>query len=109
MFLQLIRRFFNFQLILQTAEVETPSLITFIGGNSVLSRVFGNHSAPFTKYRVRDLLFDGIAFCANPTLPISLLFCREIRARSVRSSNLEVMDDGSIVFSLFGHVSIDTV
>ncbi|XP_053624978.1 sensory neuron membrane protein 2 isoform X2 [Plodia interpunctella] len=67
-----------------------------------ITGIFGQHSAPLTTVRVRDLLFDGIPLCQN-ALVVSGIACSVIRSMSESLQNLQLQPDNSLRFSLMAY------
>ena len=57
----------------------------------------------FVSTTAREYLFDGVRFCINPT-GIAKAICNQIKEGG--SKTIREMDDGSLAFSFFHHVSI---
>lgn len=66
--------------------------------------VFGQYNSPIIEARVGDLLLDGIPMCVNPGLMGSIV-CNIIRTIATNAKNIELKEDGSMVFSILGYVS----
>lgn len=84
------------------AESTMPPQLGIL--NSQLSDVFGErYSSLFMKTTPRQLLWNGIPLCVRPT-GIAKIICSVIRGQKPQA--MKEMDDGSLKFSFFGHVSL---
>ncbi|CAH2103106.1 unnamed protein product [Euphydryas editha] len=83
--------------VLQMAEERFPSLMGAVAAG--LNGIFGVNNGPIMTVRVGDLLFDGIPLCQNPGI-IGGIACIQIRTLAQNVRNIEVMEDGSLEFSV---------
>lgn len=70
-----------------------------------LKNIFGPEAATsmFMKTTPRELLFDGIEFCRDPTA-VAQIVCLSIEDRKLQTIT-KTQDGRALRFSLFGHVS----
>lgn len=79
-----------------------PPQLALIAAN--VKEVFGEkYSSMFINVKPAEILFAGIPLCVNP-LGISRLICSIIKSRKLQT--IRELSDGSLRFSLFGHVSL---
>lgn len=71
-----------------------------------LGDVFGKNDNMFITVKVRDVLFDGLPICRNPS-GLAKVVCNVIRSRNIKA--IRETPDGSFLFSLFHHVSSDNI
>lgn len=84
------------------AESTIPPQLGILNGQ--LKDVFGEKFASmFMTVKPIDLLFNGIPLCVNPS-GIASFICSVIKNQKPQA--IKEMDDGSMRFSMFGHVSI---
>ena len=83
------------------AESTMPAQLGILNGQ--LKDVFGEkYESMFMSVKLSDLLFDGIPLCVN-TSGIAAFICSVIKNQKPQA--MKEMDDGSMRFSLFAHVS----
>lgn len=71
--------------------------------NSQLKSIFGEkYSSVFMSVKPSQLLWDGIPLCVDPS-GIAGIICSVIKSQNAQA--IHEMSDGSLRFSLFGHVS----
>lgn len=67
-----------------------------------IPNVFGaEHSGIFTTSTIKDLLFDGVTFCANPGV-IGNVICDIVKAKNLMTVHKQ--PDESLKFAFFRHV-----
>lgn len=72
--------------------------------NGQLKDIFGEkYTSVFMTTKPSQLLFNGIPLCVNPS-GIASIICSVIKSQKTQA--IHVADDGSLKFSLFGHVSV---
>lgn len=85
------------------AESQMPPQLAII--ERYLSEVFGEkYSSLFMTVKLEDVLFKGIPLCINAS-GIPSVICSVIKAQGIQT--IHEMNDGSLRFSLFGHVSFN--
>lgn len=91
----------NVKSILQMADdIISPQLGIW---NGQLSDVFGEqYSSLFMRVTPNQLLFDGIPLCVDAS-GITKIICSVIKR--VKPKAIKPLEDDSLRFSLFGHVS----
>lgn len=83
------------------AESIIPPQLGILNGQ--LKDIFGEkHASIFQTVKPFDLLFNGIPLCVNTT-GIATLICSVIKSQKPQA--IKEMADGSLKFSMFGHVS----
>lgn len=88
--------------VLQMAENLIPPLLGIL--NMQLKDVFGDEYASiFMRAKPSELLFKGISLCVNPG-GIAKIICSIIKKQKTQA--IHEMNDGSLRFSMFGHVSV---
>lgn len=68
-----------------------------------LKNVFGTNNDLFITVKPKDLLFDGLKLCKNPT-GVAQIICNIIKKRNIKA--FRQSSDGAYLFSFFNHVSI---
>ncbi|XP_047040545.1 sensory neuron membrane protein 2 [Helicoverpa zea] len=89
-----------FHAVIQVAESLFPYLMSLL--QMAMDEVFKEFNTPITTIRVRDLLFDGITMCKNPT-GLGIIACSIIRDIADNAQNIEEKPDGSLVFSILNY------
>ena len=84
------------------AERLFPNLMGAM--NLAVNQIFGANSGPIMTVRVGDLLFDGLPLCKNPGI-IGGIACAQIRSLAADVRNINVLEDGSMEFSIIRYVS----
>lgn len=75
--------------------------------NGQLSDVFGKkYSSIFMRVRPNQFLFNGIPMCAGTSV-IAKKICSVIKL--MRPKTMKLMEDGSLKFAFFEHVSYGTI
>lgn len=72
-------------------------------GNLLPKILHENVRSLFISVNVSQLLFDGIQFCTNTTKIVAIM-CSIIKKQNLQT--VKIRHDGSMQFSLFGHVSL---
>lgn len=91
----------NLKSVLQTSEGMVPPQLGIL--NSQLKSIFGEkYSSVFMSVKPSQLLWDGIPLCVDPS-GIAGIICSVIKSQNAQA--IHEMSDGSLRFSLFGHVS----
>lgn len=86
---------------LQMAESTMPAQLGLLNGQ--LKEIFGEkYNSLFMTIKPKDLLFNGIPICAEPK-GLAKMICSVIKNQKPQS--MREMDDGSLMFSFFSHVS----
>lgn len=78
-----------------------PAQIGLIG--RFLGDVFGKNDKMFMTVNVREFLFDGLPVCKAPS-GLASVVCNVIKGKSIKA--MRDSPDGSLLFSLFHHVSV---
>jgi hypothetical protein len=92
-----------FQSILQVIE-QDPQLGAFLTLiNLQMATLFGPTDSMFIRTTPRQFLFDGIPFCQSSD-QLATVVCGQIAEQN--SATIRKMEDGSLRFSFFHHVSI---
>ncbi|RVE53092.1 hypothetical protein evm_002189 [Chilo suppressalis] len=86
--------------VLQVAERRFPGVMTVL--NEALPEIFEEYNKPIVPVRVRDLIFDGMPLCRNPSY-VGTLACIIIRQISNDIQNMMPQPDGSIHFSVLNY------
>ncbi|XP_045458353.1 sensory neuron membrane protein 2-like [Melitaea cinxia] len=82
---------------LQMAEQRFPALMQVLP--AAMNGIFGENNGPIMTVRAGDLLFDGIPLCRNPGI-LGTIACIQIRTLAQDVRNIEVMEDGTLEFSV---------
>lgn len=83
------------------AESSIPPQLAILNGQ--LKAIFGEKRASiFQIAKPIDLLFNGIPLCVDPS-GITSFICAVMKNQKPQA--IKEMDDGSLRFSMFGHVS----
>lgn len=93
------------QAIIQIAETMFPGGYIMGTLNLLLGNIFREFNTPIAEFRVRDILFDGIPICQNPGT-LGEAACLLIRNMSHASQNMDLQEDGTILFSLVDYVRL---
>lgn len=94
--------FLHLKSVLQTVESTIPPQLGLL--NSQLKSIFGErYASVFMSVKPSELLFTGIPLCVKPS-GIAGIICSVIKRQNAQA--IRETSDGSLRFSLFGHVSV---
>lgn len=97
-----VSSFMDLKSALQMAESTMPPQLAIL--NSQLKEVFGEkYASIFMNVKPSQFLFNGIPLCVNPS-GIAGIICSVIKSQKPQA--IHEVSDGSLKFSVFGHVSI---
>lgn len=70
-----------------------------------MDAIYGEFNSPLITVPVQQFLFTGIPLCVGVTGAIGTTACELIRNIGADLQNLQLQDDGSILFSVLNYVS----
>lgn len=87
--------------IIQVAERLYPNLMTLL--NMAMADVFGKYNEPIVTITARELLFSGTSLCLPSSNVVAGIACDIIRGIAQNARNIEIKNDGSLVFSILDY------